>query len=185
MPRILLILTLMATVLAPASSARAADQEPTVVTITGAIGNTNRGPFDAFRDALFGVLDSRFDRAHALTLADLRALPQTEIDLRYPNWPATVTFRGPLLQDVLALAGPTGNAVAVQAVDGYAPEFTLEEVRAGRFVLALEADGEPLAIGGHGPAWLVFPQGSYDGQSTEDDSGLAWAVFHIRVLAAD
>ena len=86
---------------------------------------------------------------------------------------------------MLDLVGATGSQVLVQAVDGYAPAFKIDEVRAGTFVLATAQGGEPLALGGRGPVWLVFPAGSYAGQTAEDDSGLAWAVFHLKITAGE
>ncbi|NQW10722.1 MAG: hypothetical protein HQ481_12680 [Alphaproteobacteria bacterium] len=166
----------------PAASPALAQQgEPVLLTVTGAIKTTNRGPFDPFRDSLFETLKETFKAAFAFDRAALLALPQATITTKYPNWPTKVTARGPLLKDVLAAVGADGNRVRVQALDGYAPEFTMADITAGTVVLALEADGQPLSIGGRGPLWLVFPPNSIAGQSTEDDSGLAWAVFHLAV----
>jgi len=151
-----------------------------VVTVTGAIAKTNRPAFDPFVDALFNALDVKFDRAFAFSRADLLKLPQRSLEAKYPNWPAAVRVSGPNLKDVLAAAGARGDTVIVRAVDGYAPELTMTEVQAGTFVLALAADGKPLSLGGRGPLWLVFPPQA-SGDRPDDDSGLAWAVFHIEV----
>lgn len=166
-------------------SAPAQAAGPVVVTVTGAIDKTNRGPFDPFSDVLFGALQETFEQAYALTLDDLAALPQKTVEVGYPNWPGSVTVSGPTLASLLDLVGATGGEVLVQAVDGYAPSFKVSEVRAGTFVLATAQSGEPLALGGRGPVWLVFPAGSYEGQTADDDSGLAWAVFHIKIAAGE
>lgn len=185
MPRI--VVTLMAACLvasvllgAVPDRAAAADAMP-VLTVTGAIKSTNRPPFDPFRDTLFNALDTSFEKAYTLNRKDLVAMPQVRIEVRYPGWPHPVRVRGPLLKDVLALVGVTGTTVTVHGLDGFAWEFAIADIQTGTFVLALEADGEPLALGGRGPIWLVFPPGSYAEQSTDDDSGLVWAVFHMRV----
>ena len=96
-----------------------------------------------------------------------------------------MTATGPTLASVIDLVGAKADRVLVQAVDGYAPAFRLSEVRAGTFVLATASDGKPLPLGGRGPLWLVFPAGSYAGQTAEDDSGLAWAVFHLKITAGE
>jgi len=184
MRRIVLALAVATLVLFRAPGPTWADG-PVVLTVTGQIASTNRGPFDPFSDALFGVVGEEFERAHAFTRAALDALPQETVTVGYPNWPAPVTVTGPTLASVLDAAGAEGSEVLVQAVDGYAPSFSIAEVRAGNFVLATSIGGAPLAIGGRGPAWLVFPPGSYEGQTAEDDSGLAWAVFHIKVVSAE
>lgn len=152
-----------------------------ILTVTGEIQQTNRPSFDAFADALFNGLGESFDAAYAFSHADLAAMPQTELTVRYPNWPTDVTIRGPLLSDVLDRVGATGPVVSAQAVDGYAPTFSIDEIRNAPFVLGIQADGKPLSIGGRGPVWLVFPPGSIADQSTTDDGNVPWAVFHIKV----
>jgi len=151
-----------------------------VLTVTGAIERTNRAPSDPFTDVLFARLEVSFGKAYAFTREELASLPQAELSVVYPDWPGPVTVRGPLLSDVLKHVGARGQKLWVRAVDGYAPEFSLADIEAGRFVLAIEAGGTPLGIGGRGPVWLVFPPASYEGQP-EDDGGLTWAAFHIAV----
>ena len=90
-----------------------------------------------------------------------------------------MTASGPGLADVLKAAGASGKTILVQAVDGYAPEFTDEDVARDKLILALEADGKPLPLGGQGPLWLLGPPDSFAGQ--EDDGGLAYAVIRIDV----
>lgn len=152
--------------------------EPVILTVTGEIGKTNRGPFDAFHDILFDSLGIEFTGAYAFTRADLLALPQAKLTVRYDNWPAEVSVTGPLLKDVLATVEARGDTILVRALDGYAPEFQRSDVEAGEYVLALEADGAPLALGGRGPVWLVFPPAE---GGAESDDGLTWAAFHIEV----
>jgi hypothetical protein len=159
------------------SKARA---DGTAVTVTGNVTAANRPAFDPFADALFNTQQIKFDKARAFSREELLKLPQHTLKVKYPNWPAEVEVKGPSLRDVLAAAGASGQTVTIRAVDGYAPEFKMSDVETDRFVLALEADHAPLAIGGRGPTWLVFPPKSYEGQP-EDDGGLAWAVFDIEV----
>lgn len=172
-----LALTLMATAFL-FSSPVLADQP--ILTITGKIEKQNRGPFDPFSDALFQTLDVQFDSAYQFTYDELKALPQTSLSVRYENWPNEVSVSGPLLTDVLAVVEPSGETVTVRAIDGYAPEFSVSEIKAGQFVLALDAEGAPLSVGGRGPVWLVFPPDTLDGQPATDDH-LTWAAFHIEV----
>lgn len=163
----------------------AAQAEGVLVTVTGAIERPNRAGRDDFTDALFAAHDIAFDTARAFTRLDLAALRQHEATVAYDPWPRAVTVRGPRLADVLQAAGaaPGGN-VAVQALDGYAytvPRALVDGTQ--DMILAIEADGQPLAIGGRGPAWLVFPPGLLPAQ--DKDEGLVWAVFHVRVEAAE
>ncbi len=164
-------------------AAQAQEPSPVVLTVSGAVENTNRGPYDAFEDAYVGRYIDPFEKAHAFTLADLEALPQQTITLNYPNWGGRqIDFVGPSLASVLKAAGADGSKLEMVALDGYTADFEASLIPGGTFILALTQDGKPLALGGHGPIWLVFPPGeaapAYPG---EDDSGLVWALFHILV----
>lgn len=159
----------------------AAWAEPVLVTVTGAVDKANRGGRDDFADALFVVHDIAFDKARAFTRLDLAALGQRDTTVAYDGWPRPASVRGPRLADVLAAAGaPRAGTVIVQALDGYSYTLPLELAEATPdMILAIEADGKALSIGGRGPTWLVFPPGLLPGQ--EGDHGLVWAAFHLRV----
>ncbi len=159
----------------------AAWAEPVLVTVTGAVDKPNRGARDDFADALFVVHDIAFDKARAFTRVDLAALGQRETTVAYDVWPRPASVRGPRLADVLAAAGaPRTGTVTVQALDGYSYTLPLEMVEATPdMILGIEADGQPLFIGGRGPTWLVFPPGLLPDQ--DGDAGLVWAAFHLRV----
>lgn len=153
-----------------------------IVTVTGNIGQTNRGASDPFQDAFFNYHGLSFDKAYAFSRDDLEALGMNELSVKYPNWPdGPASFRGPLLSAILDKVDARGSIVRVQALDGYAVEFDIETSRNGGFILATESRGHPLAIGARGPAWLVFPPGSYEGQPNDTDEKLVWSVFHIAV----
>jgi hypothetical protein len=156
-------------------------EDGAIVTVTGVVGKPNRPPFDPFRDGFFDHYGISFDKAHAFTRRDLARLGMHSIVLTYPNWSKPITFRGPRLSDVLTSAGAKGNKLSVQALDGYESEFPWAFVKNDQVILAIEADGQSLGIGGRGPAWLVFPPGLQAKQQEDSDAGLVWAVFHIDV----
>lgn len=153
--------------------------DPVILTVTGNVSHPNRGPVDEFDDAVFSHLDVKFDKAFTFTLAELKALPQRTETAKYDNWPREVTATGPSLVDVLKAAGAEGKTVLVQAADGYAPELTAADVAGDKLILALTADGKPLAMGGRGPIWLFGPNGSI--ADMQDDGGLVFEVIHIAV----
>lgn len=173
-----LILAVNSVFLAPAVQADAG-QEPVVLTVTGNVANPNRGPLDPFDDAVLAHLQVKFDKGFTFTLTDLKMLPQKSVTARYTDWPRDVTASGPELGEVLKAAGAEGKKIIVQAIDGYAPEFTTEDVARGKMILALEADGKPLPLGGRGPLWLFGPKDSFAGQDGEE--GWAFAVIRIDV----
>lgn len=153
--------------------------EPVVLTVTGNVAKPNRGPLDPFEDAVFSHLQVTFDKAFTFTLSDLKGLPQKTVKAQYAEWPREVSATGPELGEVLKAAGAEGKKILVQAVDGYAPEFTAEDVARGKMILAVEADGKPLPMGGRGPLWLFGPKDSFAGQ--EGEEGFAFAVIRIDV----
>ena len=151
----------------------------TVLTVSGDIGKTNRGPFDAFHDGFLKYHEKTFDKAFEFDRAALAALPQQSITANAEAWPAAVKLDGPKLADVLAAAGAEGKPVTVYALDGYGAAMTVDQIAAHDWVLALNADGKPLGIGGRGPLWLAYDTGS--GRATTDEEGAwVWSVFHIE-----
>jgi len=154
---------------------------PVVLTVAGNVANANRGPVDPFDDGFFNSGQIEFDKAFVFGIADLEALGLKRLDVRYPDWPRGFIFEGPLLADVLAKAGATGSVVRVQALDGYAAEIPMEEVKKYPIVLAIKRDGRFLGIGGRGPAWVVFPRDDYPEIKGRDDSKWVWAVYYIHV----
>jgi hypothetical protein len=180
MIRTVFAIAMMLTLHAVAAGSALAAEE-TVVTVTGAVTKPNRPAFDAFADGVFAHDGISFDKAHAFTRDALVRLGMKRTVLSYPNWSKPIAFRGPTLAAVLAAAGAAGKTVTVQALDGYFVDFPWEFAQRSDVILAVEADGLPLGLGGRGPAWLVFPPGVLPNQEAGTDSGLVWAAFHIKV----
>lgn len=176
-------------VTAPAMAATAA-KGPALLTVTGALARTNRGPFDPVADQMLRKQKLTFDKAWTFDFAALTKLPPVTIRpaLEYDNKVHTLT--GPLLADVLKAAGVTltdGTRIALRAVDGYAAAITGEQVRARRYIVATHLDGQPMALGGLGPLWALYdaaklPEMAAKGLA-ERFSGCPWALYHIEVLA--
>lgn len=173
-----------------ATAAPRAAAGPVVLTITGAIGKANRGPFDAGRDILMGKHKLAFAQGYALDFAALAALPARTIrpTLEYDGQPHTL--RGPLLSTVLALAGVTlhdGSRLALRALDGYAASVSGAEARAHQFIVATHLDGQPLALGGLGPVWAVFDADRVPALAAkplaERFGNCPWGMYHLDVLA--
>lgn len=154
MPRSLfVVLFLICAVNASGYSVFAGD----LVTITGKVAETNRDGFEPFRDAFFKYHDRSFKKAFAFDRSALLALPQRKVTAQLEGWPGPLSGKGPLLRDVLEIAGvQTGAKLTLMALDGYAAELEPADLSAHDWVLAIEANGEPLGIGGRGPAWLMY-----------------------------
>ncbi len=132
---------------------------PGLLTLSGAVGDVNRGPLDPALDQLMFKQGVRFERAFVFDSAALRRLPLVSIrpTLEYDGRPHTLA--GPLLTDVLLAAGVADARdvhLALRAVDGYAAPVGLADVRAWRMIVALTLDGASMALGGLGPQWAVY-----------------------------
>ncbi len=161
---------------------------PALLTVTGAITRSNRGPLDPVRDQMMARQKLTFQNARAFDFAALLALPPVTIrpTLEYDNQPHQMW--GPLLTDVLRAAGaPSEGKLAMRAVDGYAPTLTIADARKYRFIVATHLDGETMPLGGLGPLWALFePDGFPDMAARPLPDRFAncpWAVFHIDVQA--
>ena len=161
--------------------AKADDPAPVMLTVIGAVQNTNRPAFDAFRDSFFKFHDKDFKKAFEFTRADLKALPQVTIQAKAANWPNAVTATGPRLTDVLSQVGISEKSeVTLFALDGYGVEMDAGDRAAQDWVLAIDADGKPLPLGGRGPTWLLYDTGG-EPASEDAEAKWVWSVFLIAV----
>jgi hypothetical protein len=178
---LLLASALMLSPVAAPAGDLAAPGGPVVLTVTGKITRTNRGPFDDFEDAFLKYHERRFEKAAAFDRAMLEGLGMAEVVVRYDAWPKSYRFQGPWLKDVLAAVGAAPEGVTILALDGFAQEISKQDLDAYDWIVAIKRDGRFLDIGRHGPLWVVY--GRRDGQAmTEDDEQRwPWAAFLIDV----
>ena len=141
----------------PAVDALAADparKGPGLLTISGAIGKSNRGPVDPALDQLLVKHGVKFDKAYVFDSEALLRLPSVRIKATLEYDAKLHSLAGPLLTSVLEAAGvPTTSEVtiALRAVDGYVVPLSMANARAYRMIVATEIDGTPLSLGGLGP----------------------------------
>jgi hypothetical protein len=173
-----------------AGAASASPASPVLLTISGSITRPNRGAFDPALDQMMAKHKLGFRQARALDFAALARLPARTIrpTLEYDGKPHAL--RGPLLLDVLALAGaPTGHEtrITLRAVDGYAAAITLRQARAQGFMVATHLDGQPMALGGLGPLWAVYDADRVPEMAAQPLAArfatCPWALYHIEVQA--
>ena len=163
---------------------------PTLLTITGDIKRSNRGPLDPALDQMMSKHKLAFTRAFALDFAAIAALPARGIrpTLEYDG--RAHLLRGPLLADVLALAGARldeGSKIVLRAVDGYAAAIGMQQVRAWQPIVATHLDGKPMALGGLGPLWALMDADRVPEMAArplnERFGACPWALYHIEVQA--
>jgi len=163
---------------------------PALLTISGAIARGNRGPLDPAFDQMMHKHKASFDKAWTcdfaalLNVAPIRIRPTLEYDAKVHE------LSGPLLLDVLALAGARlrpDTRIVLRAVDGYAATISAEQARSQRFIVATHLDGRPMALGGLGPLWALPDADRVPALAAkplaERFGGCPWALYHIDVLA--
>jgi hypothetical protein len=185
----LAVATLASVTLPSTVRAASATAGPPLLTLTGAVGKTNRGPFDPVLDQMMGKQKIDFKKAYAFDFAALAAMPALTIRPTIEYDRKQHELRGPLLADVLKAAGVTGDGgkLATRAVDGYAPTISIADVRKYRFIVATHLDGKPMPLGGMGPLWAVYEPDKFPDMAAkslnERFANCPWAVYHIDVQA--
>ncbi|MEX0970572.1 MAG: hypothetical protein WD046_09035 [Paracoccaceae bacterium] len=154
---------------------------PAILTVSGNVANFSRGAMDPDYDKFFDYNGVEFHAAAAFDYATLATLGQLTYTTDFPQGDSKHAFEGPLLADVLRLAGVTGTTISLRALDGYALELPLAELLAKDPILALKRDGIFLGLGDFGPSHLVFARGSRPDLDMLDDTTWIWSVFHIDV----
>ena len=124
-----------------------------------------RGVVPAATSAAYRLSVVYGDRERQLSLADLRAMPQTTASLPIAcveGWSAGATWTGVPVRDLLDLVGaPAGSEVLVESLQQHGGERV--STLAGNFsdhphtLLALELSGEPLSLDHGFPCRLIAP----------------------------
>jgi hypothetical protein len=163
---------------------------PALLTVSGAIGRPNRGPFNPALDLMMHKQKVSFEKAFTLDFAALANLPAVAIKPTLEQDGKPHLLRGPLLLDVLGFAGarPADSAqLVLRAVDGYAATLSVEKARRQRFMVATHMDGKPMPLGGLGPLWGMVDADRIaelaDKPLAERFGGCPWALYHIEVKA--
>jgi hypothetical protein len=170
-------------VAASASSGQAAARRPgaTLLTVSGNIARFNRGPLDPNLDRMMAKNGIAFDRAYVFDRPALQELGMRRIRTATPTGVGPLTFEGPLLRDLLAKVGAKGSTLTVTAADGYQPDIPVYDLNRWPVIFATSVDGAPLAWGGTGPGWVIYPRDEEPALKDEDESKWAWSVVHIKV----
>lgn len=173
---------------AVAQAAPAVLTGPVLLTLTGQLARTNRGPFDPVADQMMAKQKLSFTKAWAVDYRALVGLPQRNIapTLEYDG--KLHRLRGPRLLDVVALSGTRVSPrqqLVLRAVDGYAAVISAEEARLKDFILATHLDGQPMPLGGLGPLWAVYDADRIAEAAAkplgERFAACPWALYHIEV----
>jgi hypothetical protein len=182
MKRALLTVLLFACALpALAADEAQAPRGMVVLTVSGLIGKTNRGPLDAKRDSVLALQKIDFKNAFAFDRDMLLALPQGTVTVKTNELDAPATFSGPLLKEVLGFLEAAKVKLTVVALNGYQGWLAPEDIDTSDWILALDADGVPLGLGQQGPIWLLNTRAADFKPDDTHHGHWVWAVFYMRV----
>lgn len=181
-------LTSMSAVIEAGATIPSTMRGPALLTVTGTIGQGNRGALDPVLDQMMAKQQIKFDKAQAFDFTALSAMPAFTIKptLEYDNH--AHTLKGPLLMDVMKASGVKVNsktALFLRAVDGYAAQISAIDAARYRFIVATHLDGKPMPLGGLGPLWAVYDADRFADMASKPVTArfgsCPWAMYHIEV----
>lgn len=119
-----------------------------------------------------------------LSIEDLAALPQVEVATATEFTDGIVTYRGPLMRDVLARFGlDDADTLRFVAANDYYVDIPASDFREFDVILAMQADGKALSRRDKGPLWLMYPISDYPELSDPLYlRRLIWQVIRIETL---
>jgi hypothetical protein len=172
----------------PLSAATVGGHNPGLLTVSGAIGKSNRGPLDPALDQMMVRHGVQFVKAFVFGAPALYELPSITIKPTLEYDSQVHSLSGPLLATVLEAAGvKPGRQVSLglRAVDGYNVTLSLADARSYRMIVATHVDSRPLALGSLGPQWAVYEADTLapfkDKPLKERFALCPWALYHIDV----
>ena len=172
-----------------AQSAVKSDRGPSLLSISGAISNSNRGPLDPALDQMMHKQNVAFAKAYTFDFAEIAALSAVSIKPTLEYDAKLHALRGPLLIDVITKAGVQAHAtkMLLRAVDGYAVQISLNDARKYGFIVATHLDNQPMPLGGLGPLWAVYDADRFPEMAAKPVNQrfalCPWALYHIDVQA--
>jgi hypothetical protein len=114
-------------------------KDKVILTITGAVGNTNDGKTATF------------------SMQMLEKLPQQKVFTKSLWYPDGAEFTGPLLRDVLAAAGAKGSKITAEALNDYKTEIPFADAVEIDVILATKMNGKPMPVREKGPLFVIYP----------------------------
>lgn len=116
-----------------------APTDPVILTITGAITDTNS------------------DGAAVFDLPMLQDLPGRTGTMETPWTEGETAFDGPLLRALLEEVGAHGKTLRVTALNDYSAEVPVSDATDYETILALAMNGKQMSIRDKGPLFMVYP----------------------------
>jgi hypothetical protein len=136
-----------------------------ILTVTGNIGTSN------------------VDDTIQMDIATVESVGQVEYTVDDPFENRAVTYRGVLMSDLLNLwqVGDDATTLNIVALNDYAVDVPLADLRTYPVIFALQADGEYMPIATRGPAMLVYPYNDFEFEVAIYNDYWAWQIKSIEV----
>lgn len=136
-----------------------------ILTVTGRVGTFNRG----------AAIEMDIDILEAAGIVEYTVLD--------PFQNREITYRGPLVSDLLALWQVPDDATMldVLALNDYRATVPIKLVRDYPVIFAIQADGEYMPIEKRGPAMLVLPYDHFDFERPTSDRYWVWQIKSIEI----
>ena len=142
-----------------------APQDPAVLSVTGAIANTNSP----------GCAD--FD------IANLELLGLSRLTTWTPWTEGEIEFEGVLARRLMEAVGAEGTQVHATALNGYEHTIPLGDFENYDVLLAFRMNGAVMRVRDKGPIWIVYPWSDHpelDDFTTREKSIWQLAALHVR-----
>ena len=149
----------------PASAEIAAPQGEVILTVSGAIDDTNSAE------------GAQFD------MEMLQAMPASGFDTTTTWTVGTTRFDGVPLKALLDAVGAKGTSVTATALNNYSVEIPLDVLEEQVPIVAYHINGETFSRRDKGPLWIVFP---YDaGPAYQTELVYGWSIWQLSGLTVN
>lgn len=118
-----------------------------------------------------------------MDLASMEAASLVDYTVMDPFLNTEITYRGPLLSDLLDLWQVSADATTLHltALNDYSIDMPIALARDFPVVFAIQADGEYMPIAERGPAMLVLPYNEFEFDRPASDAYWIWQLESIEV----
>lgn len=117
---------------------------PVILTVSGAISESNAGT------------EAVFDRDM------LKSLGMKNLVTSNPFDTGLQRYEGVLLSELLEHVGASGTTLVAIALDGYAVEIPISDTKKYPVMLAMIWNGTEMTVRNKGPIWIVYPVDQFD-----------------------
>lgn len=108
------------------------------------------------------------------------SLPRTKLQTSTTWTDGVPVFEGVLLADVIDRVGGSGSVIVAKAINDYASELPMDDIRRYPVLLADTQDGKPLSVRTKGPLWIIYPKDQHE-ELASDSHNAKW-VWQVRAL---